>query len=360
MIIKYDTLLFLSGGKDSCYLAYKLVEQGKKILAFTANLDLLNKNARKNIKIVVRDLDLDHIAWRAGSQDYIKNIEGFLDDESKRMQDICLQCSILTQQQGIMIARAFGIKDVYLGFNKYNSGGSTERLEVEQFVFHNPLTKKYDIKQITDFLKDKGIITDTTETNCIIIEKIIQLHKDRFGAHPFQTEIDNSYKDNLITVKDKERYEKFGDNNTVLEGDGVRLEPTDDVDYLLKLISEYRYEKVTGDTKEAIHKYGFKFWKGYYEGKLIGIGYLTYHPRIGFTLDGYKDPKFGVDTKPSYISGRLISDYFLKKIHPELWTTHDERNRAATLMCKRIGFKIVKKIEIDQKKLIVLRRRLWE
>ena len=352
--------MFLSGGKDSCYLAYKLVEEGKRILAFTANLDILSKVARKNIQIAVKDLNLDHITWRTQQQEYTKNIYKFI-NEKKAMKDICLQCSILTQRQGVMVARAFGIKDVYLGFNKYNHSGGTERMEIPPFVFNNPLAKEYNLKEMESFLKSKGIITDPTKTNCIIIEKIIQLHKDRFGENPFKKEIESLYNDKLITIKEKEHYERFGENNKILEDKGVKLIPTTDIDYLLKLIGKYRYEHIEKDKqREILHRNGFKFWKVYYQDRLFGVGYLSYFPYIGFSLDGYKDPDSGPDKKPSYVSGRLISDYFLKEIHPEIWTTHDTRNRAATVMCKRIGFKPITEKEIKGKKLRILRRRLWE
>lgn len=206
--MSYNALLFLSGGKDSCYLAYKLAEN-KNILAFTANLDILSDVARRNIDIVVKDLDLDHIAWRANQKEYQENIRRFF-NEKRTMQDVCLQCSIITQKLGVMIAKAFNIKDIYLGFNKYNHGGGTEKLEVPPFTINNPLAKDYPLKEMEELLESKGIVTDVTKTNCTVIEKIIQLHTERFGENPFKSEIDSMSEDGLITPEYKKTLESFG------------------------------------------------------------------------------------------------------------------------------------------------------
>lgn len=58
----YDALVGLSGGKDSSYVAYKLVrEHGLKVLLMTYDNGFLTEYAKKNIRHIVRELGQDHV-----------------------------------------------------------------------------------------------------------------------------------------------------------------------------------------------------------------------------------------------------------------------------------------------------------
>jgi hypothetical protein len=59
---QYDALVGLSGGKDSSYVAYKLVrEHGLKILMMTYDNGFLSDIAHRNIDIVAKELKQNHI-----------------------------------------------------------------------------------------------------------------------------------------------------------------------------------------------------------------------------------------------------------------------------------------------------------
>jgi hypothetical protein len=59
---QYDCAVGLSGGKDSIYVLYKLVEDyDLNVLAITFDNNFLNDVARDYIKIVVDDLEVDHV-----------------------------------------------------------------------------------------------------------------------------------------------------------------------------------------------------------------------------------------------------------------------------------------------------------
>lgn len=73
----YDCMIMLSGGKDSIYMLDKTItEHGKKVLAYTYNLPTENKNSVKNIKNVVKKLEVDHINFTADAK-YKKLIGNF-------------------------------------------------------------------------------------------------------------------------------------------------------------------------------------------------------------------------------------------------------------------------------------------
>ncbi|NFI52312.1 amino acid adenylation domain-containing protein [Clostridium botulinum] len=58
---KYDCILLYSGGKDSSYVLYNLVEMGYKVLAFTFDNGYISERAFKNIKKITSDLNVDSI-----------------------------------------------------------------------------------------------------------------------------------------------------------------------------------------------------------------------------------------------------------------------------------------------------------
>ena len=60
---EYDCLVNLSGGKDSCYLLYRLTrEYGLKVLAFTTDMNV-PEIAWDNIRRTVVKLNVDHIVY---------------------------------------------------------------------------------------------------------------------------------------------------------------------------------------------------------------------------------------------------------------------------------------------------------
>lgn len=58
---EYDCLLLYSGGKDSSYVLYKLVERGLKVLTFTFDNGFISKGAFQNIERVTRQLGVEHV-----------------------------------------------------------------------------------------------------------------------------------------------------------------------------------------------------------------------------------------------------------------------------------------------------------
>lgn len=60
----YDCLLGISGGKDSTYVLYSLVKDYHlKVLTFTFDNLFLSEAARKNIKTIIEDLEVEHFYY---------------------------------------------------------------------------------------------------------------------------------------------------------------------------------------------------------------------------------------------------------------------------------------------------------
>ncbi len=58
---EYDCMLLYSGGKDSTYVLYNLVEMGYKVLAFTFDNGYISKKAFNNIKKITNNLNVDSV-----------------------------------------------------------------------------------------------------------------------------------------------------------------------------------------------------------------------------------------------------------------------------------------------------------
>ena len=142
----------------------------------------------------------------------------------------------------------------------------------------------------------------------------------------------------------------------ILRNGDLELIPTNDIDYLIKLSKQYKYCKATGEqAKEVLNKYGYWFWNVYLDGERVGVIYICLVPKLGFTLDAYKDIESGVDTRYSYEAGKLVVDYVIKELTSVLWTAHDVRNRAATIVCKRMGFRKIKEVETALGKFVYMK-----
>ena len=132
----------------------------------------------------------------------------------------------------------------------------------------------------------------------------------------------------------------------VLKDDLVTLTPFtgDDVEYLVQLRKQYKYNKLSDDeARNLIPQYGKHFWKGSTDGVDFGVVWLSYIPMLGgWQLDSYRDDRLVKTLKRddySYRSGKLILDYFFNNIGEEISTYHDKRSRAANIALRKLGFK---------------------
>jgi hypothetical protein len=80
----YDCLVPLSGGKDSCYLLYKLkVEYGLNVLAFTVDANL-SELAWQNIRMTTEKLQIEHLSYSPSREFYRKAFRYLLRNQEAR------------------------------------------------------------------------------------------------------------------------------------------------------------------------------------------------------------------------------------------------------------------------------------
>lgn len=121
-----------------------------------------------------------------------------------------------------------------------------------------------------------------------------------------------------------------------------------DMNYLFNLMPKYRFNIGDRAGKEKLtYKYGKHFWVGRTESFVGsvrgGVIYLCYLPEYGiWTLDAYRDDELmrALNRRGDYSlrSGKLVIDWFFKTYKRDLFTVHDVRSRAATIVCRRLGF----------------------
>ncbi len=108
----YDCLLLFSGGKDSTYVLYRLVDMGLKVLAFTFDNDYISDAAFENIKRTVEGLGVDHVTGKAEhmSRVFVESLESH--------QNVCHGCWHALNTHGAKVALEHHIGVVVSGLSR--------------------------------------------------------------------------------------------------------------------------------------------------------------------------------------------------------------------------------------------------
>ncbi len=83
---EYDCIHLLSGGKDSTYALYQLVELGFKVFALTLDNGFISEGAKDNVRASIKDLGIDHEFM---TSDVMNEIFA---DSLKRHSNVCHGC----------------------------------------------------------------------------------------------------------------------------------------------------------------------------------------------------------------------------------------------------------------------------
>ncbi|MFA0962348.1 amino acid adenylation domain-containing protein [Roseivirga sp. BDSF3-8] len=108
----YDCMLLYSGGKDSSYVLYRLVEMGLKVLAFTFDNGFISQGAFENIKRMTDSLGVDSIISTAENMNEIF-VESLNSDHT-----VCSGCFQSLTAVSTRIAADKGIKMIFTGLSR--------------------------------------------------------------------------------------------------------------------------------------------------------------------------------------------------------------------------------------------------
>jgi tRNA(Ile)-lysidine synthase TilS/MesJ len=202
--MSYEALLMLSGGKDSCALAFDLKKQGINFLCFTLDNSFLSDMAKSNIEKLTRILDLDNVVIKPKPSLY----EGVI-NLNESLLKTCTICSYKTLISAISVCKQFGITTIYAGFTIITAKAQGWSLESESMVdgilIKNPYKKEYDFKKIKTLLIQHGLEYDPAKTNCKHIQELIGRDIDNC----FEKEIELMHKEGQIDDGERDYYSGF-------------------------------------------------------------------------------------------------------------------------------------------------------
>lgn len=116
---EYDVLVNFSGGKDSCYLLYKIVkEYGLKALAFTTDINV-PETAWANIRKTIAALEVDHVVYTPPRSLYRKLFRHLLMNQEARgaVRTVCYVCAPMCEGYALRAAVEKRIPLVLAGYS---------------------------------------------------------------------------------------------------------------------------------------------------------------------------------------------------------------------------------------------------
>jgi amino acid adenylation domain-containing protein/non-ribosomal peptide synthase protein (TIGR01720 family) len=109
---EYDCLLLYSGGKDSSYVLYRLVEMGLKVLAYTFDNGFISAAAFKNIERMTSSLNVDTVVTQADAMNELF-VESLMADST-----VCSGCFRALTSHSTRLAQEKGINVVITGLSR--------------------------------------------------------------------------------------------------------------------------------------------------------------------------------------------------------------------------------------------------
>jgi acyl-CoA synthetase (AMP-forming)/AMP-acid ligase II/acyl carrier protein len=236
---RYDCLLLYSGGKDSTYVLYQLVDLGLKVLTLTFDNDYISEAAFKNIERTTSQLNVRHMVCKS------VNMKEVFGESLRSHHNVCTGCWRALNTIGGKVAYEKGINMVVTGLSRgqifdmklhglfsvgiFDENKVNEQLLMLRKMYHSRDEKlsrlmdtqlsleaieqiefvdffRYDaasVVQIMDYLEKKNwhVPEDTgfCSTNCIINDVGIYVHLKEKGYHNYAAPLSWDVRYGLIT-----------------------------------------------------------------------------------------------------------------------------------------------------------------
>lgn len=223
----YDFLMLLSGGKDSTYALYQVVEMGFRPLVFSLDNGYISEGAKDNIRRAVDDLGLELVFGETPAMNAI------FADSLTRFKNVCNGCFKTIYTLGMNLARERGIRAIVTGLSRgqifetrlarFFAAGIFDPEEIDRRIvearraYHrvdDVVARSLDVEmfeddevfdriEFIDFYRYTDVELDTMlsflderapwirpsdtgrSTNCLINETGIYVHKSERGFHNY-------------------------------------------------------------------------------------------------------------------------------------------------------------------------------
>ena len=235
----YDCLVAYSGGKDSTYTLHLLQERyDLKLLAYSFDNWFQSEMARRNIRAVLSNINVDHMTITPSFESMKKIIQASISDDMYsakamvRASSICTSCISLVRFIGFRLAIEQEIPFLAFGMSPGQAPMATavvktnpQMIRTMQETLLRPLSDRlgdiiksffleqrhfdkiddfpYSINPLafTDYDEDviyetadkygwkKPDDTDANSTNCLLNALANQVHLEKFGFNPYAYEI---------------------------------------------------------------------------------------------------------------------------------------------------------------------------
>ena len=196
---EYDCLLLFSGGKDSAYVLYRLVDMGFKVLAFTFDNGYISETSLRNIEKITSRLNVESIVYKT------RKMNEIFVESLKNNHDVCEGCVRAFSTFSTKIAFEKGINVIVGGFsrgqifehklhnlfNEMDMNKIDEKLQLFRKMFHSKsdaFSRLLDTN-LNEEVFDKMYFVDFFRYDNTQTHKIIEFlkEKDKFWTAPEDT-----------------------------------------------------------------------------------------------------------------------------------------------------------------------------
>lgn len=216
----YDCLLLFSGGKDSSYVLYRLVDLGLRVMTFTFDNGFISKTALRNVERITAELGIEHVTKTRADQRKV-----FL-ESLRQHKSVCNGCFRSLLDLSTELAHERGIPSLVTGLSRgqiiderlswfYQNGifdpaqiepklamgrriyhseeatiqqAAVDSVEVVDFYRYSDVTKD-DIKallQERSSLWSQPADTGFCSSNCMINDVGVYVHNAERGFHNYE------------------------------------------------------------------------------------------------------------------------------------------------------------------------------
>ena len=149
---KYNCMLLYSGGKDSSYVLYRLVDMGLKVLTFTFDNGYISPMAFENIKRMTSNLNVDNIIYK------IENMPEIFRESLMFDHTVCTGCFKVLTTMSTQVAYEKDINVVITGLSRGQIFDTKLHALFEQDIFEvNEIEEKLLLFRKMYHVKNDGI-----------------------------------------------------------------------------------------------------------------------------------------------------------------------------------------------------------